>query len=344
MTEYVLNPSLFVMKTEKFSVIDASPVARDLINTKTLLQIDWECAYTRDIIHSTAARRPWCSVISSLPDASSQTSEPKMIQVADFENIVWDDVLAGKMGASSYLVRKGLSRKAQLSLQLRRFCSKHPQSVLKKAVPKTIIIETWNAFEEDMRLDIGGGLQADFDLPGMKRAPLRQRLDWTLADVRHEMETFVEHQRTSKSAEQPQMWILKPSVANKGADISIVRDWDEVLDALEATEDMREWVLQEYIAQPLLINRGYKFHFRVYVLCIGALKVFVFDEILMLLAAHKYEIKSFFCFTHSYRKSLLCCRFLAGILPRTLKIFFAILPTLLVQQKTLNLRKRNLSR
>ncbi len=46
-------------------------------------------------------------------------------------------------------------------------------------------------------------------------------------------------------------------------------------------------VLQRYIADPLLVVDGYKFHLRVYVLCVGALRVFVCDNILMLLAAHR---------------------------------------------------------
>ena len=35
---------------------------------------------------------------------------------------------------------------------------------------------------------------------------------------------------------------------------------------------------------------GHKFHLRVYVLCVGALRVFVFEKILVLIAAHKYDI------------------------------------------------------
>ena len=35
---------------------------------------------------------------------------------------------------------------------------------------------------------------------------------------------------------------------------------------------------------------GHKFHLRVYVLCVGALRVFVFEKILVLLAAHKYDL------------------------------------------------------
>jgi hypothetical protein len=71
--------------------------------------------------------------------------------------------------------------------------------------------------------------------------------------------------------------------------VALVRNWEELLDALEEVPDMREWVLQRYLDRPLLIN-GHKFHLRVYVLCVGALKVYVFDRILALLAAHSYYI------------------------------------------------------
>jgi hypothetical protein len=45
--------------------------------------------------------------------------------------------------------------------------------------------------------------------------------------------------------------------------------------------------LPRYLANPLTVN-GHKFHLRVYVLCVGALRVYVNQDILMLLAAHKY--------------------------------------------------------
>lgn len=280
---FVLSPNLYYEPTDGFATISASPFADRMNGKKVLVKIDWECVYTREIIRRTVGRRTWCEIADNLENGRNDEATRK-VQVADFENIVWDDVLAGKYAASSYLVRKGLSRKAQLSLQTRRYISKHPESILKQAMPKTIIVETWNAFEDDMKLDIGGGITAGFDLPGMKRAPLRQRLDWILNDAKQEMEDY---DATDGRKDGEKMWIMKPSVANKGADISIICNWDDVLDTLEATEDMREWVLQEYLAKPLLVNRGYKFHFRVYVLCIGAVKVFVFDQILMLLAAHE---------------------------------------------------------
>ena len=69
-----------------------------------------------------------------------------------------------------------------------------------------------------------------------------------------------------------------------------MRSFDDVLDVTENCTDMREWVLQRYINNPLTVN-GHKFHLRVYVLCVGALKVYVYGSsgILMLLAAHTYN-------------------------------------------------------
>ena len=86
------------------------------------------------------------------------------------------------------------------------------------------------------------------------------------------------------------LWILKPSVTNKGMDIAVIRNWEQVLDALEETPDVREWVLQKYIADPILVEEWYKFHLRVYIVCVGALNVYVYDNILMLIGAHEYNV------------------------------------------------------
>lgn len=184
--------------------------------------------------------------------------------------------MEGKCGASSFLVRKGLSRKAQLSLQLKKFISKHPDSILRRAVPSTVILETWNAFEE-MKVDFGMGAVASFNDHSICAAPLRQRLDWCLAEQKESIEADL----------QRHSWILKPSVTNKGYHITVVDSWEQILDAIEEADHIREWVLQRYISNPLLIMGGHKFHLRVYVLCVGALKVYTFDTILMLLAAHR---------------------------------------------------------
>jgi hypothetical protein len=70
--------------------------------------------------------------------------------------------------------------------------------------------------------------------------------------------------------------------------VSLVNSWDSLLNALEASPDIKEWVLQRYVSNPLLIG-GHKFHLRVYVLCVGALRVYTFERILILLAGHSYN-------------------------------------------------------
>jgi tubulin---tyrosine ligase len=263
----VLSPLIHVVKTLRFSVAECKHCTPKAGTYN--VDLDINCAYSAILIEETIRRRPWCTT-------GKQKNEMCKIQIKDFENIDWEPVMKGACGASSYLVRKGLSRKAQLSLQIKRYCSKNPTSVLHKSSPYTVVIETWNAFEE-MKLDFGRGTFASFEDQSLSRAPLRQKLDWCLTYARSIVE---------EDSNKDVMWILKPSVTNKGIDISVVRDWDGVLTALESADHIREWVLQRYIERPLLVG-GHKFHLRVYVLCVGALRVFVYDRILMLIAAHK---------------------------------------------------------
>lgn len=274
----ILLPVYKIIKTKKFYVIDYNNDINDLNDSKYNVILDLNCQYSSDIAKAALNRRSWCK-ISNIDNVNTNSDDNNTIQIADFENIIWEPVMAGHHTASSYLIRKGLSRKAQLALQIKRYQSKHPKSILRKSVPFTAVIETWNAFEE-MRLDFGLGTYASFDTSTVLQAPLRKRLEWCLEDVKEIIEN---------DDKKDWYWILKPSVTNKGADIVVIKTWDDVIDNLELVPDIREWVLQRYIERPLLI-KGHKFHLRVYILCIGALKVYVFENVLMLLAAHKYKL------------------------------------------------------
>lgn len=272
----ILLPIFMLKKTNKFYIIDYNNDINHLNDTKYNVIVDLNCKYSLDIAIVALNRRSWCNIINSDDIKNVDTN---IIQICDFENIVWEPVMEGKHRASSYLIRKGLSRKAQLALQIRRYQSKHPNSILCKSVPYTVVIETWNAFEE-MKLDFGHGTFASFDTATVLNAPLSKRLEWCLDDIKEIIES---------NDKKDWYWILKPSVTNKGTDIVVIKTWDDVIENLELVPDIREWVLQRYIERPLLI-KGHKFHLRVYILCIGALKVYVFENILMLLAAHKYKL------------------------------------------------------
>ena len=167
--------------------------------------LDINCEYTARIVDRLMDHNNNINNDNNSKSSSQGVTRGMPVQVKDFENIDWDPVMAGKHIASSFLVRKGLSRKAQLALQLRRYCSKNPDSILKSAVPLTVIVDTWSAFEE-MKLDFGG-ISASFDLPELSNAPLRQKLDWCLGDPR----MFVLEDPLCKDW----TWILKPSVTNK---------------------------------------------------------------------------------------------------------------------------------
>lgn len=88
-------------------------------------------------------------------------------------------------------------------------------------------------------------------------------------------------------------------IVHPGLDIAIVHNFNDIVSVTEDCPDMREWVLQRYITNPLTVS-GHKFHLRVYVLCVGALKVYVYggSGILMLLAAHYYHDDTSDTFAH----------------------------------------------
>ena len=94
--------------------------------------------------HSCSSSSP-----SSLSSSSSSSSSSFLswFQWAEYERIDWEAVLCGQHGASSYCVRKGLSRKAQLAYYTHRYICKYPTSILKNTLPQTIIIDTWPVWD-----------------------------------------------------------------------------------------------------------------------------------------------------------------------------------------------------
>ena len=86
--------------------------------------------------------------------------------------------------------------------------------------------------------------------------------------------------------------ILKPSKGFKGYGVKIVENKKEVKDWLEKNPDYKEWLLQEYIMNPDLVN-GYKFHLRVLILIIikanKELSVYVSNRKLYVKALEKYK-------------------------------------------------------
>ena len=211
-----------------------------------------------------------------LDTISNTLPEEVDFQFAEYERIDWHNVfVTKKIGASSYFVRKGISRKAQLAMYTQKYVqTKNPKSILKKAIPLTYVIETWSAFENttDAGLSFSNGNIAGMTLDNME---LEKQVNMTAStsssiktrlmnsclkeasDAIQKAEDEYENvislstslrknkirrpKNQTRVAPLPPIWILKPSTVNKGEGIRIVHCVEEVLDAVMDDSNIREW-------------------------------------------------------------------------------------------------------
>ncbi|KAF5377502.1 hypothetical protein D9615_005265 [Tricholomella constricta] len=221
---------------------------------------------------------------------STSTPHSKLIQWSSYDHIDHElthlhrqDVLA-----SSYTFRKALIRKHFLSRCLHSYLTKHPTSLLKAASPKSFEVEISFADElDEMWTD---------DL-------------WDLGEALESSQSW---------------WILKPGMSDRGMGIRLFNskvslqaifeefelsdsedDGDAQGDGGTAvvTSQLRHFVIQEYISNPLLMDpsevpidgspkpselHGRKFHLRAYCVASGALQVYLYDRILALFSSVPY--------------------------------------------------------
>ncbi|KAG8686339.1 hypothetical protein FRC11_009098 [Ceratobasidium sp. 423] len=197
---------------------------------------------------------------------------------------------------SSYNIRKALIRKHFLYQTITGYLTKTPESILRKAVPRTWLIDISFADE----------------------------LDDAWADELWDL---------SVELEKGDKWfILKPGMADRGQGIRMFNSRESLQAIFESFEDdssdeettgsdvdtqgnsktavmtsqLRHFVIQEYLDNPLLVDpaqakvdpsaptppgdllRGRKFHLRVYCVASGALKIFMSPNILALFAGTAY--------------------------------------------------------
>ena len=145
---------------------------------------------------------------------------------------------------------------------------KHGKSnTLGRFVPETILISTWDAFSED------GGWLAKFGIRDRNLA---------LSEALRDAEEWID-------ANNGSLFILKPSIARKGSEVIPVRTLNEVKEIVRTWQDCREWVLQKYVPRLLLLNGNRKFHLRVFIVCVGALKVHLFKDYIGFFATSPFQ-------------------------------------------------------
>jgi hypothetical protein len=69
----------------------------------------------------------------------------------------------------------------------------------------------------------------------------------------------------SNPRDEPPVYIVKPENSLSRTGVGIVRNYLELMSHLDHYSDYKEWVIQDYIDNPLLFNNK-KFHFRIYVI------------------------------------------------------------------------------
>ncbi|GAA5950439.1 hypothetical protein JCM3765_004548 [Sporobolomyces pararoseus] len=241
---------------------------------------------------------------STSRDQLSEGQKPEL-QWSDYDELDWDWAMDEKRLLNSFAIRKALIRKSNLSHTIALYLSKNPGSPLRKASPKTFHFNCSFADE----------------------------LDELLMDDLYEVEQSF--RETEEEGKPEKWWILKAALADKGNGIrlfstrealeDIFQEFEPESDDEEDEEEeddqeepeegtsrgraalfgadtrvdstqMREWVIQEYISDPLLLDptptsnsHGTKFHLRVYVVAVGGLRVYVHHPYLALFAPVPYS-------------------------------------------------------
>lgn len=269
------NDVLSIHPTAKFSVLGQRVHEKHDINsgnnqksrTKIMnIFLDINQVYTRQMIQAAFAacqQRKQFRIILGPGTGMEAISCPIDcdFQWSEYERIDWDTVLQGQhgrhIGASSYCIRKGLCRKAQLAQYVHRYICKHPDNILKTAIPQTIIIDTWPVWETTSNNEEEGlaNVIVSMTTGGCSSNNRRYRLDTCLSHVKCVMDEavqrFNEQQQDNDDDDDDDMdvsfpvWILKPSTINKGAGIQIVHLYVQVVDICWDEPDIREWYVLE---------------------------------------------------------------------------------------------------
>ena len=231
------------------------------------------------------AKLIWSSLSKFISHLEESKPVEASLQWSSYESISFESILRSvdKL-CNSYIFRKALIRKNFLANTVKFWVAKHPDSTLANSIPKTYLLECDFADYLEEALNESFELQHALDL------------------------NQLEEEKTRK------YFILKPGMTDRGEGIrlfstreelrQIFEDFDDFEDSdLEDSEEhekdgvvasqLRHFVVQEYISPPLLLENTRKFHIRAYVVAFGALKVWVWSEMLALFAGMTYLPPSF---------------------------------------------------
>jgi hypothetical protein len=248
------------------------------------------CISYEDPLISTLILESLSSVIPSLTHVTNPSTAN--LQWSTYELLNFDHLLHHPRTTlcNSYIFRKALIRKHFLANTVAQWLAKNPASILSRSVPRTFLLEC------DFAEYLDEALNESFELR-----------DAVMGNE-------------GRGGGERSWFILKPSMADRGQGIrlfSTMKELEEIFEEFEAQEEeeeeeeekenirgqgsrdtgvianqLRHFVIQEYIPNPLLLTSPSpprKFHLRTYIVSMGAIKVYVWSEILALFASKTYS-------------------------------------------------------
>ncbi|KAI4117553.1 MAG: hypothetical protein LQ338_007533, partial [Usnochroma carphineum] len=280
---------------------------------KIYAYVNYEDAYTHPIIiEALSSALP--SEKYTLVDSADELPSPQLpfLQITSYETIPFGYLSEHPTTslACSFIIRKALIRKHYLAHTVHSYLAKHADSELKDHVPLTIDFEVDYAEFLDEALVEAYELHEVFARNGGKAPSDREWwiLKPSMSDRGHGIRLFsIEselheifqqwEQDLSDSEEEDE----EPEASEGAFQSSHTKD--EVATQPETqyvgakkcsdgiiTSQLRHFIAQPYIP-PLLLPeyQNRKFHIRTYVLCVGALRVYVYQKMLALFAAVPYQ-------------------------------------------------------
>ena len=231
-------------------------------------------------------------------DVALHHPERPCVQFKAYEELDFEHAMQYSTSSQicAYIIRKALIRKHYLSNTVAAWLTKHSESFLAKHVKPSVhfeldyaeflddaLIDAWDFNESMARNENQFGKREWWILkPGMSDGGNGIRL---FSSIQELQAIFEEWDPSSEDEDEDENSVDRPS------EPSTVHMHSDDADEALMTSHLRHFIVQPYIDPPLLLpsynNR--KFHIRTYVLAVGALKVFVYKEMLALFAAKPYE-------------------------------------------------------
>lgn len=237
-----------------------------------------------------------------------QSSSDLVLQFSGYEDLDFDHVLEHPKTslACAYVIRKALIRKHYLSNTISTWLVKHPESPLTRHFKPCVhfeldyaeflddaLVDAWDLNESMARNEqVSAGEKKEWWIlkPGMSDGGNGIRLFSSLEQLQsifEEWEEASDSEPESESESEVATTASDTSPSHAQADTDYTH---RTTSATAMTSQLRHFIAQPYIAQPLLLDSHdrRKFHIRTYIVAVGALKVYVYREMLALFAAVPY--------------------------------------------------------